>query len=85
MPHSGSICGLELKPYHSKRQKMAAKVLLEQALRPIAAFSEVAVPRLVPLRESVPGRERPGPLQGQQKPCPRACLVRAEKCQFSPG
>ena len=85
MRHLGSVCGLELKPYHSKRQKMAAKVLLEQALRPIAAFSEVAVPRLVPLRESVPGRERPGPLQGPQKPCPRACLVRAEKCQFSPG
>ena len=51
----GSVCGLELKPYHSKRQKMAAKVLLEQALCPIAAFSEVAVPLLVPLRESVPG------------------------------
>ena len=71
MPHSGSICGLELKPYHSKRQKMAAEVLLEQALRPIAAFSEVAVPLLVHLRVC-PGWERSGPLQGQQKPCPRA-------------
>ena len=43
----GSVCWLELEPYHSKRQKMAAKVLLEQALRPIAAFSEVAVPHSV--------------------------------------